>query len=355
MKSTTMKSISLRTTTAIALVLGASAAYAQAQQKDQGSTERQGQVQGDQRGPGAGEKAAQTEQREPRDQGATKTERDDTRKGAAQKSDEPKQKGATQKSAEPKDTPKGKTQKSAEPKDTTPKGDRQKSAEPKDRPGKGTAQKDEGKTEPGKGTKEKAAGAPDRTDPNAKKASTPRAQLSDQQRSRVRETLSKHKGAQRVTNVNFSISIGSRVPRSVRLAVLPAAVIEIVPEYRDYHYVIVREEIIIVEPTTYEIVAVLPAGGSVAGGGSAVRLSLSGEQRTFILRNVDMRSESRLGIGGLTIGIEVPRNAEVREFPTVVVERIPELRSYRYFVSEKDLAIVDPSKSKVTLVIEGNR
>jgi hypothetical protein len=41
--------------------------------------------------------------------------------------------------------------------------------------------------------------------------------------------------------------------------VLPEEVIEIVPQYEGYDYIIVGDNILIVDPATMEIVAVLPA------------------------------------------------------------------------------------------------
>jgi hypothetical protein len=137
----------------------------------------------------------------------------------------------------------------------------------------------------------------------------------------------------------------------VRLAPLPAAVIEVVPEYRTYHYVVVRDDICIVDPVSHEIVYVLPGRSTTASsGGGAAALSLTDEQIAFVVRNIDLKSESRLGIGGITVGSTVGREVELREFPGIVVEKLPALRSYRYLVHENDVAFVDTSDMKVVLV-----
>jgi hypothetical protein len=83
-------------------------------------------------------------------------------------------------------------------------------------------------------------------------------QLSAEQRGKIRTTLINTK-VERVTNVNFSIKVGARVPRTVRFYPLPIEIVEIVPEYRGYEYVLVGDEILIIDPDTFEIVAVLPA------------------------------------------------------------------------------------------------
>jgi hypothetical protein len=63
--------------------------------------------------------------------------------------------------------------------------------------------------------------------------------------------------AGRVDNVNFSVSVGVAVPRSVTLHTLPPAIVEIVPAYRGYRYILVKDEIVIIDPNTYQIVAVI--------------------------------------------------------------------------------------------------
>lgn len=83
-----------------------------------------------------------------------------------------------------------------------------------------------------------------------------RPELSQEQRSTIRQRLS---GGPHVTNLDVSIAVGSRLPREVEIRPLPAAVIEIVPQYRGYYYVLVGEQIVIVDPDTLEIVAVLAA------------------------------------------------------------------------------------------------
>ena len=340
-----MKFVSLRAATAIALVLSATAAYAQMPQKEQSpeaaprEAPRDGgpQVQ-QERAPESGGKAVTPNRNEPKaSRGAEKAAepKDKASKGTAQKDSEPKEKAT-----------KGSVQKDVEPKEKATKGTAQKDTEPKDKATKGAAQK-------GDATKEKsAADKASPTDSTPSKAATaPRAQLSEQQQTRVRETVLKQRG-NRVTNVNFSVTIGTRVPRSVRLAPLPVAVIEIVPEYRSYHYVVVRDDILIIDPGTYEIVYVLPGRSTTAGGVGAVALALSDEQIAFVLRNIDRKSESRLGIGGISVGATLGREVELREFPAVVIEKLPELRSYRYLVHENDVAFVDPRDVKVVLVKE---
>lgn len=62
-----------------------------------------------------------------------------------------------------------------------------------------------------------------------------------------------------VTNVNFAISVGTRVPRDVEFHQLPAEVITYYPEWRGYEFIMVNNQILVIDPATFEIVAVLDA------------------------------------------------------------------------------------------------
>ncbi|MGA7426588.1 MAG: DUF1236 domain-containing protein [Rhodoplanes sp.] len=65
--------------------------------------------------------------------------------------------------------------------------------------------------------------------------------------------------APRVANVNFSVSVGTTVPRSVRLVAVPAAIVEIQPAWRGYEYFMVGDQVVIVDPDTMQIVAIISA------------------------------------------------------------------------------------------------
>ena len=84
------------------------------------------------------------------------------------------------------------------------------------------------------------------------------AKLSSEQRTRITAVIRDQHVAP-VTNVNFSISIGTRVPRDVSFRPLPAEIVNIYPDWRGYEFILVRDQIIVVDPRTFEIVAVLDA------------------------------------------------------------------------------------------------
>jgi hypothetical protein len=84
------------------------------------------------------------------------------------------------------------------------------------------------------------------------------AKLSTEQRTKI-TTVIKGERVAPVTNVNFSISVGTRVPHDVSFHPLPAEVVTIYPEWRGYEFILVRDQIVVIDPRTFEIVAVLEA------------------------------------------------------------------------------------------------
>jgi hypothetical protein len=84
------------------------------------------------------------------------------------------------------------------------------------------------------------------------------AKLSTEQRTKI-TTVIRDQHIAPVNNVNFSISVGIRVPRDVSFHPLPAEVVTVYPEWRGYEFFLVRDQIIVVDPSTLEIVAVLEA------------------------------------------------------------------------------------------------
>ena len=140
---------------------------------------------------------------------------------------------------------------------------------------------------------------------------------------------------QPLTNVNFSLSVGTAVPRDVRLQTLPADVVEVVPQY---------DEIVIVEPPTYEIVTVLPrSGGTTAARrqqAQAGKVTITDLDRDVVRKHTRVSTERRTtGSAGsarveIRRGERVPDTVEIEEFPETVYREAPSLRDYRYIQRE---------------------
>ena len=88
------------------------------------------------------------------------------------------------------------------------------------------------------------------------KAAASAPQLSTEQRTKIRSTVLTA-NAPRVTNVNFSVNVGTVVPRTVRLVAVPPTLIEIHPAWRGYRYFVYNDRIVIVEPDTLRIITII--------------------------------------------------------------------------------------------------
>jgi hypothetical protein len=83
--------------------------------------------------------------------------------------------------------------------------------------------------------------------------------LNEQQRTQIRETVINSRGAPRVSNVDFSVNVGTVVPRGhIHLVRVPETLIRIEPRWRHYLYFVYNDEIVIVDPRSMRIVDVLP-------------------------------------------------------------------------------------------------
>jgi len=203
----------------------------------------------------------------------------------------------------------------------------------------------------------------DRADRNRNRS---RVNLTSEDRVRVSRTFEntiERRNIRPLRDVRFSVSVGTRVPRNVRLYDVPVEIVRIHPEFRSYRFVVVEDQVVIVEPRSFEIVSVLPLSGSATastrvrsdnvGRADARALDLTVEQRRVIRERVVeapiCRDELRLDFG---IGIPLPRTVKICEFPREVVTEVPAIRSYRYVVRGDDVVIVDPDEHRVIEVIE---
>jgi hypothetical protein len=83
------------------------------------------------------------------------------------------------------------------------------------------------------------------------------ANLSTEQRTKITTIIRQNKVES--AHLNVSVRVGTRVPESVRFYPLPAEVFVIYPEWRGYDYIVVGNQILVINPRTHEIVAILEA------------------------------------------------------------------------------------------------
>jgi hypothetical protein len=84
-------------------------------------------------------------------------------------------------------------------------------------------------------------------------------QLSQDQRTRIQAVIGKEHAPHFSGSEHFDMTVGAKVPRDVHVVALPEDIVTIVPEYRGFDYIVVGDSILIVDPVTLEIVAVIPA------------------------------------------------------------------------------------------------
>ena len=84
--------------------------------------------------------------------------------------------------------------------------------------------------------------------------------ISQEQRTRIHDVFVRDTTLirqARVEHVDFDVRVGTRVPHRIHLHAVPRDIVEIVPQFRTYEFFVVREDIVIVDPHTLEIVDVI--------------------------------------------------------------------------------------------------
>jgi uncharacterized protein DUF1236 len=84
--------------------------------------------------------------------------------------------------------------------------------------------------------------------------------LSTEQRTKI-TTIIKQQKVERLepSKLNISVSVGARIPSTVHYYPLPQEVFVIYPEWRGYDYILVGDQIVVIDPRTHQIVAILEA------------------------------------------------------------------------------------------------
>jgi Protein of unknown function (DUF1236) len=83
--------------------------------------------------------------------------------------------------------------------------------------------------------------------------------ITPEKRTQIHQAFTRERSAPRVDRVEFDLAVGTAVPRSVRFVSVPRTIIAIEPSWRGYEYFTVGEQIVIVDPRSMEIVAIIDA------------------------------------------------------------------------------------------------
>src|ERR1700676_5109097 len=108
--------------------------------------------------------------------------------------------------------------------------------------------------------------------------------LNDDQRRQIADRRRRYRTPSN-ENINIRVNVGERLPPRVRPRPLPSDIVRIVPQYRDYEYTVINDDIAIVDPRTREVVEIIDESGSA--GGSRVtsrsnRVTITREQRDLL-------------------------------------------------------------------------
>lgn len=169
--------------------------------------------------------------------------------------------------------------------------------------------------------------------------------LDTQQQTSMGQAIASHK-VKPLTNVTFSMAIGTKVPGSVQLRALPSDVATFVPQYRGYSYFVVEEQMVIVDPGTQAIVAIVPYTASAVASNpvEVAPAAQTSEKRTtkfheastrkhprpiaqkpMVIRSVNLNTEERSATRRASTERKATRTVSKRDYR----ERDPAAREYR--------------------------
>jgi hypothetical protein len=191
-------------------------------------------------------------------------------------------------------------------------------------------------------------------------------QMSQDQRARVTARFSQsidRMNVRPLSRANISVSIGAPLPRSVRFYPVPRDIVAIYPQFRSHRFVLVDDEIVIIEPRSRRVVTVLQRDGgsrvsrsvsreTTGSAAPGTRLTLEPrvreEIRTVVMSQPACRLEQRVDF---FLFVPLPRTVEVCELPQQIITDAPELRGYRYVVRGDEIGLVDPDDHRIVEVI----
>jgi hypothetical protein len=89
-------------------------------------------------------------------------------------------------------------------------------------------------------------------------AKAPKVEIAPEQRTVIRQTIVEQ-GVEPV-DIDIEVNIGATIPQTVVLHPLPPRIIEILPAYADYRYLLLADgTIVIIDPGSWQIVYIIPA------------------------------------------------------------------------------------------------
>ena len=239
-------------------------------------------------------------------------------------------------------------------------------AEPK-REERATGAERADKTRPESEEAERAGtGAAPQAKPDSARAGTASAtgkvNIPQDKAAQIVETLSQTTGT---TNVNVAmnisaISVGVAIPANVTLFPLTPQVVAWVPQFKGYDYVVAQGEVIIVEPSSRQVVEVITSTSGVAAQpgpavqpGPVARIALTGAQQQLLIETIRGENLAPAPVADVADGVTIEQNVELVPMPQAVVAQVPAIERYRVVVTNNGrVALVDPETRMVVDVVE---
>ena len=179
--------------------------------------------------------------------------------------------------------------------------------------------------------------------------SSGRVAVNDAQERQVTSVLRKH----HVETVNVRVSVGSVAPANVKLTAVSSDFIDVFPQFRGYSFFATADNVVIVEPESKKVVALVPVKLTATASRSREDRvnSQSNEERTTT-RTETRPSRTRTVVRerDVTVGQGIPTEAEILAAPVV---RGPAgttvTRTYRRYQYEPDDDVVIIERSRPRL------
>ena len=167
----------------------------------------------------------------------------------------------------------------------------------------------------------------------------------------------------------FPATVGATVPRWVQVYGVPTEIVAVYPEFAGNDFVVVGDDVVVMEPASRRIVAMISRNRNAAvvvlaeppstTGSSTTGLAPPPEARVRLtrtqiatirtdLRDRACRYEQR---ADFTVGGLMPATAPVCAFPQRVIAAVPDIGDYRYITRRNAVVVVDPGNDRVVTVL----
>ncbi|RTL71261.1 MAG: DUF1236 domain-containing protein [Hyphomicrobiales bacterium] len=177
-----------------------------------------------------------------------------------------------------------------------------------------------------------------------------RENLAPDNRNRLRNAFDFDRA--RIHRAGFDHRIGHRISRDIRLWAIPAAVFGYFPYYEGYSYFVAGDDLCIVDPRTYTVVDVVERTYWNTGRPQVAGLNLTGQEIVLVRESIPPDyPDAGLNLR-LALGATIPRDAQLDEFPAILLDRIPRLAEYRFVVDRDQIVIVRPADREIAMVID---